>query len=127
MNAFARTLVTISAVWGFSAVALAEDMQPLEAKSYDLISHTAVVYYVESGDGYEVVTTLGPNLGYTGPITQQRTKIQRGQVFSLVFDTESMVPGIKLVFDTRGSGFQMATLPADLRTPIVTQKEDREE
>lgn len=124
MNTFVRTLMTISAAWGFSAVALAEDMQPLEAKGYDLGSHTAVVYYVESGDGYDVVTTVGPNLGYSGPITQQRTSIQPGQTFSLVFDTGTKAPGIKLVFDTRGDGFQVASQPVSSNTPLVTQKED---
>ena len=47
-------------------VADASELEPLQAGTFVLGSHTVSVYYTVSGDTYEVVATIAPDSGTTG-------------------------------------------------------------
>ena len=55
LSALSLVLATVIPV-----VAHASELKPLEAGSFVLGTHTVSVYYMASGDTYEVVTTIAP-------------------------------------------------------------------
>ena len=56
---------------------------PMNATAIPLGDHTAVVYYTEQGDEYEVVTTIGPNYDVEGSIVRHVTRVQAGESFDI--------------------------------------------
>ncbi len=63
------------------------ELAPLQAHTVEVADHTAVVYYVTLDNGdYEIVTTIGPNVGVAGRATQHRIVLSAGQSWSLDID-----------------------------------------
>ena len=75
----------------FTAAALcmgavhAERIAALQPATINLGDHTAVVYYTQQGDQYEVVTTIGPNVGTEGSIVRHVTRVRAGESFNIEF------------------------------------------
>jgi len=78
---------------GLFSPALAEDrvsveLKPMQAHTVTLENYTAVVYYTVMTNGqFQVTTTIGPNVGYEGAMTQQQAVIKPGQSFSMSMNT----------------------------------------
>ncbi|MBX2881032.1 MAG: hypothetical protein KTR32_13905 [Granulosicoccus sp.] len=75
-----------------SAIALGEmaanrtqvPLKELEAHTFELSGQTAVVYFVELDEGnYQVVTTVGPNVGTVGKISQHKVSLSDNESWSL--------------------------------------------
>ncbi|MBX2884775.1 MAG: hypothetical protein KTR32_32770, partial [Granulosicoccus sp.] len=53
---------------------------PMQAHTINMGDYTAVVFYTEMDNGnYNVVTTIGPNIGTDGSITQHDIEMSPGQ------------------------------------------------
>lgn len=78
-----------------------KSLKPMEAETFDLVSHTAVVYYLDTASGYDVVTTIGPNLGFSGVTTQHRTHVLRCQDYSITIDVDGIRPSTTISITTQ--------------------------
>ena len=63
----------------------ADEIVPRQLAMVYLGAYTAVVYYTERGNEYEVVTTIGPNHGTDGSIVRHVTRVRAGQRFDIEF------------------------------------------
>ena len=91
-------------------------LQPMQAATFDLGDHTAVVYYTQKQDAYELVTTIGPNPGTKGPITRYVTPIQDNGAFSFQIG-QPRVGAVPTVVDARRYGDQV---------DVIVQSADQE-
>jgi hypothetical protein len=65
-----RRFSAVAAVLGgvMPVVAGAAELKPMQAGTFVLRDQTASVYYTQSGDTFEVVTTIGPTDGSGAPV-----------------------------------------------------------
>lgn len=69
---------------------IVEQVAPMQAYTVDAGDYTAVVFHTELGNGqYNVVTTIGPNIGTDGSITQHSIEMSPGQQYTLRVDSAS--------------------------------------
>lgn len=69
---------------------IVEQVAPLQARTISMGDYTAVVYYTEMTNGnYNVVTTVGPNSGINGSITQHSIELSPGQHYTFKIDQNS--------------------------------------
>ncbi|MBX2884625.1 MAG: hypothetical protein KTR32_32020 [Granulosicoccus sp.] len=67
--------------------AAVQQIAPMQAHTMNLGDYTAVVYYTELANGnFNVITTVGPNVGIAGSITQHQVELSPGQQYSLNVD-----------------------------------------
>jgi hypothetical protein len=66
MRRFSAVAIVLGSVMPF--VAEASELKPLQAGTFVLGAQTASVYYTQTGDTFEVVTTIGPTDGSGGPV-----------------------------------------------------------
>ncbi|MDH3695206.1 MAG: hypothetical protein OER96_11630 [Gammaproteobacteria bacterium] len=92
----------------FATQSFANDLKPLQIVTFDLGAHTAMVFYEENNGEYEVTTTVGPNMGYDGPITRHVVNMSPGQDYSVSVgnDVERTTSIIRV--ETSDSGVQVA-------------------
>lgn len=92
---FAGTFVPAQGVTTFSGAgipsvdidATVKKIAPMQAHRVNLGNHTAVIYYTKLEDGdFNVVTTIGPNIGVEGSITQHQLELSPGQQYSINVD-----------------------------------------
>lgn len=88
-NAIRNMLLTANLIFTFlvATPAAAENgrgMQPLQAHTITMTDYTAVVYYTRNDkNDYQIVTTVGPNIGVNGETVQHRVTIKPGQSYEL--------------------------------------------
>ncbi len=92
----------------FATQSFASDLKPLQPATFDLGTHTAVVYYVENNGGHEVVTTIGPNVGYDSPITRHVANISPGQDYSVSLGGGAGSTISTIMIETSDAGVQIA-------------------
>lgn len=73
------SLIALGLAFGTTA---ADTLQPMQAYSLGPEDHPAVVYYVETEQGYEVVTTWLADSGQ-GPIMRHTAHLAPGQHYTL--------------------------------------------
>jgi hypothetical protein len=66
MRRFSAVVIVLGSVTPF--VAGAAELKPMQAGTFVLGDQTASVYYTQSGDVFEVVTTIGPTSGSGAPV-----------------------------------------------------------
>ncbi len=66
MRRFSAVAFVLGSVMPFAAGA--SELKPLQAGTFVLGDQTASVYYTQSGDTFEVVTTIGPTDGSGAPV-----------------------------------------------------------
>jgi hypothetical protein len=66
MRRFSAVALVLGSVMPF--VAGASELKPMQAGTFVLGDQTASVYYTQSGDTFEVVTTIGPTDGSSAPV-----------------------------------------------------------
>ena len=66
MRRFSAVAIVLGSVMPFAAGA--SELKPLQAGTFVLGDQTASVYYTQSGDTFEVVTTIGPTDGSGAPV-----------------------------------------------------------
>jgi hypothetical protein len=66
MRRFSAVAIVLGSVMPF--VAGASELKPMQAGTFVLGQQTASVYYTQSGDAFEVVTTIGPTDGSGAPV-----------------------------------------------------------
>jgi hypothetical protein len=66
MRRFSAVALVLGSVTPFAAGA--SELKPLQAGTFVLGDQTASVYYTQSGDTFEVVTTIGPTDGSGAPV-----------------------------------------------------------
>ncbi len=76
-------LVFAFVAYGFSIAVAAQDLEPLQASAFNLGKQSAVVFYTEKNNDYEVVTTISPNLGSIGAPIRHITTVVPGQSYSI--------------------------------------------
>lgn len=107
--AIAAALVSSSAsVAEVSAKGSEIKLKPMHAHTIGLTDHTAVVYYVvqENGD-YQIITTVGPNVGVAGNASRHRVTMSDGQSWSLGMDNGETATAI--TFSTNGESLFVAS------------------
>jgi hypothetical protein len=83
--ALATALLSSAIAYGeMAAESNQAPLNEMQAHTIDLSGHTAVVYFVELDEGsYQVVTTVGPDLGTDGEISQHRVVLSDNESWSL--------------------------------------------
>ena len=66
MRRFSAVAIVLGSVMPF--VAGASELKPMQAGTFVLGDQTASVFYTQSGDAFEVVTTIGPTDGSGAPV-----------------------------------------------------------
>lgn len=81
----------------FSTNGDTDSLAPLDGYTLVMENYTAVIYYTVDGNGdYEIVTTVGPNLGVKGHDMQYRNSLSQGQSWSVDLDSGSDGGTIKI-------------------------------
>ena len=70
----------------------AQDLEPLQASAFNLGEQSAVVYYTENNNNYEVVTTIGPNQEGMGAPTRHVVNVAPGQSYNIEFGSNDRGP-----------------------------------
>jgi hypothetical protein len=112
------TLSTIASAYLMLSCAQTDDqrLRPMQAATFDLGDHTAVIYYTHKQDAYELVTTIGPDLGTEGLITRYVTPIQDNEEFSFQIG-QPRVGALPIVVDAPRHGDKL---------DVIVKSADRE-
>lgn len=88
------------------------NIAPLQAQTVQLQDHTAVIYYVVQNSGaYEVITTIGPNVGIETAGTQHRATLAIGQTYSLQLSQgNNLAPVTGITITAEPDSLRVATL-----------------
>ncbi len=86
-KAAALTVLSGLFIGTLSAYAGSDELQQMEPAVFDMGTATAVVYYTETDTGdFEVVTTIGPNVGHDAPIQRYASIISAGERTTVTID-----------------------------------------
>lgn len=78
---------------------IVQKIAPMQAYTINLGDFTAVVFYTQlPNENLQVITTIGPNLGISGAITQHQIEYSPGQRYTLNVDQKN-VQDLALYFD----------------------------
>ncbi len=87
IKAAALTVLSGLFISTLSAYAGSDELQQMEPAVFDMGTATAVVYYTETDKGdFEVVTTIGPNVGHDAPIQRYSSIISAGEQTTITID-----------------------------------------
>lgn len=101
---FAAAALTLFAATAVSA----DELKPMHAGAYDLGEQTAVVYYIDTPEGYEVVTTVAPNVGREGSIMRHVATVAAGQNYEVSIAGSGSTAAV-LKITRHGDSLEVAT------------------